>query len=133
MTFESQLGCCDWGFILTNPTDAQRLVKLMNYTGVYDVKNLNGKIVRTVMHDCFFRGFGDPIEDKFIPAFGERHEESLERKSHNFLSGGPEGFWNRSKLLFLRRLRDVCLSYGTVPQKYERICERHFKQMGSKT
>ena len=68
MTFESQLGCCDWGFILTNPTDAQRLVKLMNYTGVYDVKNLNGKIVRTGLllprirrsyrgqvHSCFWR------------------------------------------------------------------------------
>ena len=85
MTFESQLGCCDWGFILTNPTDAQRLVKLMNYTGVYDVKNLNGKIVRTVMHDCFFRGFGDHIEDKFIPAFGEELKEVTEAQFEELL------------------------------------------------
>lgn len=85
MTFECKHDCCDWGFILTNPTDAQRLVKLMNYTGVYDVKNLNGKVVRVVNHDCFFRGFGDPIEDKFIPAFGEELKEVTEAQFEELL------------------------------------------------
>ena len=85
MTFESELGCCDWGFILTNPVDSQRLVKLMNYTGVYDVKNLNGKIVRVVNHECFFRGFGEPIEDKFIPAFGEELKEVTETQFEEIL------------------------------------------------
>ena len=87
MTFQSQLGCCDYGFILTNQTDAQRLVKLMNYTGVYDVKNLNGEIVRTVSYDndCFPRGFGDPIEDKFIPAFGEELKEVTEAQFEELL------------------------------------------------
>ena len=85
MTFESQHGCCDVGFILTNPTDAQRLVKLMNYTGVYEVKNLNGKIGRVVNHDCSFRGFGEPIEDKFIPAFGEEFKEVTEAQFEELL------------------------------------------------
>ena len=85
MTFEGQHGCCDWGFILTNPADAQRLVMLMNYTDTYDVKNLNGKIVRKVDHDCFFRGFGHPIEDKFVPAFGEEVKELTEAQFSELL------------------------------------------------
>lgn len=85
VTFEWKHGCCDRGFILTNPTDAQRLVKLMNYTGVYDVKNLNGKVVRAVNHDFSFRGFGDPIEDKFIPAFGEELKEVTEAQFEELL------------------------------------------------
>lgn len=85
MTFEGQHGCCDWGFILTNPVDAQRLMKLMSYTGTYEVKNLNGKIVRKIDHDNFFRGFGDPIEDKFVPAFGEELKEVTEAQFEELL------------------------------------------------
>lgn len=85
MNFESQHGCCNWEFILNYPTDAERLVKLMNYTGVDDVKNLNGKIVRVVIHGFSFRGFGDPIEDKFIPAFGEEFKEVTEAQFEELL------------------------------------------------
>lgn len=85
MTLESRHNCCDWGFILTNPTDAQRLVKLMKYTGVRDVEDLSGKTIRVVKHDCCFRGFGDIIEDKFIPAFGEELKEVTEAQFEELL------------------------------------------------
>lgn len=85
MTFEFQHGCCDWGFGLTDPIDSQRLVKLMNYTGVYDVEKLNNKIVRVVNYERFFRGFGDPIEDKFVPAFGEEFKEVTETQFEEML------------------------------------------------
>ena len=49
------------------------------------MKNLNGKIVRAVNHDCFFRGFGDPIKDKFIPAFGEELKEVTEAQFEELL------------------------------------------------
>lgn len=77
MCFNGGWGC-EWGFILTNPIDSQRLIKLMEYTRTSDVLKLNGKIVRMVTHDCFFRGFGDPISNKFVPAFGEELQEITE-------------------------------------------------------
>lgn len=84
MTFEGGWAC-DWGFIITNPIDSQRLVKLMDYAGTCDVLKLSGKIVRMVTHDCFFRGFGDPIEDKFVPAFGEELQEITEEEFNKLL------------------------------------------------
>lgn len=72
MTFASRHdGSCDWGFILTNPTDVQRLIKLMNYTDSYEVGELNDKIIRRVCSGHFLRGFGHPIEDKFVPTLTE--------------------------------------------------------------
>lgn len=85
MTFEWQHGCCDWGFILTNPVDAQRLVMLMNYTGTYNVGTLNGQIIRKVEDDGLFRGFGHIIEDKFVPAFGEEVKEVTEAQFSEML------------------------------------------------
>lgn len=85
MTFESQCGCCDWSFILTNSADAQRLVILMNYTSTYNVEELDGQIVRMVEYDSFFRGFGHPIEDKFVPAFGEEVKEVTEAQLSEIL------------------------------------------------
>lgn len=84
MTFDG-IWSCDWGFILTNPIDSQRLVKLMNYAGVSDVMDLNGKIIRVVNHDRFLRGFGDPIEDKFVPTFGEELQEITEEEFNKLL------------------------------------------------
>ncbi|MBE5819490.1 MAG: hypothetical protein E7310_01480 [Clostridiales bacterium] len=78
MTFECPHGSCSWGFILTNPTDSQRLLKLLQYTGANEVNNLNGKIVRAINHDCCFAGFGDPIKDEFVPTFGEELKEVTE-------------------------------------------------------
>ena len=78
MTFEYQFGCCDWGFLLTNPRDSQQLAKLMGYTGTYDAMKLNGKIVRIVFHGMYLRGFGDPIEDKFISFEDEEFKEVTE-------------------------------------------------------
>ena len=57
----------------------------MNYTDVYDVKRLNNKIVRIVVHACFFQGFGDPIEDKFVTAFGEELKEVTEAQFEELL------------------------------------------------
>ena len=78
MRFETQYGCCDWGFILSNPVDVQRLSTLMNYTETYDIMQLNGKIVRKVDFDRFFRGFGHPIEDKFVPFSSKEFTEITE-------------------------------------------------------
>lgn len=86
MTFESQHGCCDWGFILSNPVDVQRLSTLMNYTDTYDVKNLNGKIIRKVDSDCFLRGFGHPIEDKFVPVSTKEFTEISEAEFETMLA-----------------------------------------------
>ena len=85
MTFESQLNCCDWRFILTDPIDSQRLMKLMSYTNVYEVNNLDGKIIRIVKEDSLFRGFGDPIEDKFVLAFGEKIKEVTKEQLNELL------------------------------------------------
>lgn len=69
MSFECHFGSTNMVFKLTNQTELQRLEKLMNYAGVdvNDVNNLNGRIVRVAIYCCAIRGYGDPIEDKFIP------------------------------------------------------------------
>lgn len=67
MTFKGQHGCCEWGFTLIVPTEVQRLIKLMNYAGVHEVEELNGRIIRKVEYNNFLCGFGHPIEDKFVP------------------------------------------------------------------
>lgn len=82
INFESQHGCCLWSFVMSNPVDVQRLSALMNYTNTYDLNDLNGKIIRKVDLDCFMRGFGHPIEDKFVllseKEFSEITEADLE-------------------------------------------------------
>lgn len=85
MTFEGQRGSCEWIFILANPKDVERLVNLMNYARVNEVEELDGKIVRIVDCDGLFRGFGDPIEDKFIPVFGEELKEVTEAQFEEML------------------------------------------------
>ena len=74
--FDSQHGYCFWFFILTNPTDVQRLVKLMEYVGANNFDDLNGKIIRKVEDsaECL-RGFGHPIADKFVPILTEEFKE----------------------------------------------------------
>lgn len=80
MTFDGQHVCCNCGFILTNPTDVQRLMKLMNYTGSYEVGDLSGKIIRKVDFGNFLGGFGHPIEDKFVPTLTEEFKEVNEEE-----------------------------------------------------
>jgi len=76
---EDQKGCCQRWLILTNPVDAQCLMKLMRYTGINEVKDLIGKSVRKIENDDgFFYGFGDPIEDKFVLFCGEELKEVTE-------------------------------------------------------
>lgn len=67
MSFECCFGSTKVVFMLTKPTKIQQLEKLMNYADVNDVNDLNGKIVRLVIDCRTIRGYGDPIEDKFIP------------------------------------------------------------------
>ncbi len=87
LTFESQLYGYRAEFMLNNPRNDQLLVKLMKYTGVVEVKKMKNKVVRIVTHDnCFFLGFGDPIEDKFIPAFGEELKELTEAQFEELLN-----------------------------------------------
>lgn len=74
MTFESQNGNNTWKFELTNSKDDQRLVKLMNFTNVLKVKDMEEKIIRAVEYDRVICWLGDPIEDKFIPLQGEVKE-----------------------------------------------------------
>ena len=85
MSFDGQYSCCDWGFILTNPTDVQRLIKLMNYVGAYEVEDLSGKIIRKVESGNFFRGFGHPIMDKFVPTLTEDFKEINELQFEELL------------------------------------------------
>lgn len=85
MTFDGQCDCRDWSFILTNPTDVQRLMKLMNYAGVYKVGDLNDKIIRVVYHSILFCGYGDPIKDKFVPTSMEEFKEINEAEFEELL------------------------------------------------
>ncbi len=73
--FKSSHGSCGWEFVFSNPADVHRLEKLMSYTGSYDFDQLNGKIVRQVIHRNTLRGFGDIMADKFVPLFGEEFSE----------------------------------------------------------
>lgn len=85
MTFEGQDGCWDLGFILTNPTDVQRLIKLMNYVGAYKVDGLSGKIIRQVYSGDFLRGFGHPIKDKYVPTLTTEFKEINEAEFEELL------------------------------------------------
>ena len=79
MTFESKYGCCDWTFVLENPVDVQRLKTLMKYADVLDFKDLKGKIIQQVVDsERFLRGFGHPIEDKFVPTYTNEFTELSE-------------------------------------------------------
>lgn len=75
MTFENEYGCCDWAFVLENPVDVQRLKALMKYADAFELKDLNGKIIRQVDSERFMRGFGHPIEDKFVPIYTNEFTE----------------------------------------------------------
>ena len=66
MSFEGSGGGCAWSFIMDNPTDVQRLILLMKYTEVKEVMKLEGKVIRVIVCEAFIRGFGHPIEDKFV-------------------------------------------------------------------
>lgn len=85
ITFEGYHVSCDWSFILTNPIDVQRLTKLMNYTGSYEVDDLNDKIIRKVVSENFLCGFGHPIEDKFVPTLTEEFKEINESNFEKLL------------------------------------------------
>lgn len=85
MTFENQYATCDWSFSLTDPVDVHRLMKLMSYAGTNTVQKLNGKIVRKIDHNNNFRGFGDPIKDKFIPVLVKTLKKLLAFSSKSFL------------------------------------------------
>lgn len=79
ITFEGHQGQSNWlYFVLTKSVDAQRLRKIMLYTGAYEIDDLNGKIIRKVDHDYCLCGFGDPIEDKFISFLDEEFREITE-------------------------------------------------------
>ena len=80
MTFESQARCWTWCFILSDPIDVQRFIKLMNYVGVYEVIDLNGKVIREVDSCGFLRGFGHSIDDKFIPILTDEFMEISEKE-----------------------------------------------------
>ena len=85
ISFESQGKLCTQGFILTNPNDTERLIKIMSYTGSSKVEQFKGKIVRVVNHDFSFQGFGNPIEDKFVPIFGDKLNEITEDQFEELL------------------------------------------------
>lgn len=87
ITFEGHQGQSNWlYFVLTKSVDAQRLRKLMLYTGAYKIDDLNGKIVRKVEHEHCLCGFGDPIEDKFIWLEDEELKELTENQIVELLS-----------------------------------------------
>lgn len=74
MYLKREHGCIRLRFILTDQTDAQRLKRLMSYTGAHEIEDMNGKEVRTFEYCGFLYGFGDPTQDKFVPVCGEFNE-----------------------------------------------------------
>ena len=85
ITFKASYSCYDFSFILTNPLEVQRLMKLMSYTGVNDISNLNSKIIRIATEPGYCYGFGHLIEDKFIPTFTEDFKEVSEAEFEELL------------------------------------------------
>lgn len=85
MELYSQHDKLDWYFILTDPTDVQRLMRLMNYTGSHEIGDLNNKIVRKVISEKIFRGIGDPIEDRFFLTLTEEFKEINESEFEELL------------------------------------------------
>lgn len=71
VTFHTKRRAYKMKFVLTKDFEAQRLMKLMSFIGTYNINNMDGKIVRVVIHKESFYGFGAPIEDKFVPTFGK--------------------------------------------------------------
>ena len=80
MNFDGEATSCTWGFVLINPVQVKNLIKLMEYTEVREVKNLEGKIIRVVFKEIFLRGFGHPVDDKFIPLTGIVEPEEVTLK-----------------------------------------------------
>ena len=59
---------CKWVFVLEDPAQVQRFKVLMDYAGANNIQDLTGRIIRVANQDVlFFRGFGHPIEDRFVP------------------------------------------------------------------
>lgn len=54
-------------FVLNNPVDVQRVIKLLQYTHSRDVEELWNKEIKTAYKNHFTYGFGDLAEDKFVP------------------------------------------------------------------
>lgn len=79
------LTTAQWVANLENLANVQRLEKLMNYAGAYDLEHLKGKIVRVVMVDRSYHGFGDPIRDKYITVWTGEFKEISEAEFKGFL------------------------------------------------
>lgn len=81
ISLDSQYGAYNCSFILANAVDVQRFTALMNYTLACDIDDLKGRIVRKIDDEGILRGFGHPIEDKFVlfstKEFTEIFEETL--------------------------------------------------------
>lgn len=85
LNLKSQNSGCHWSFKLENQIDVQRLIRLMHYTCSHEVEDLGGKIIRKVDEDNLFRGFGDPIKDKFVPVCTEEFKEITESEFKEML------------------------------------------------
>lgn len=77
MFFHGEYSSTYLKFDRTNTIGNQRLNALLNYAEVQEIKKLDGKIIREAEcgKNSLICGFGDPIDDKFMPLFGEHCHE----------------------------------------------------------
>lgn len=72
-------------FLTPVVVDNKRLVKLMKLTSVLDIEDLNRKVVRIVVEEKTFYGFGDPVLDLYIPCFGKSIDTVTEKEFKELL------------------------------------------------
>lgn len=53
-------------FQLLNPVEVKNFIKIMKLTDVQDVKDLEGKVVRTAFYEDCPVAIGHPVEDRFV-------------------------------------------------------------------
>ena len=62
----------EWRRRLSEDGTAHCLERFLHYTGVKTIEEMEGKIVRvTICHGALY-GFAHPINDSFVPMFGDK-------------------------------------------------------------
>ena len=86
LTFQGSNGYCyNCVYDPKNPVDEHYLTKLIKYTKTNESNNLSGKFVRIVCNDYKLCGFGDLINDRFVPTFNREIMEVTEAAFANLL------------------------------------------------
>ena len=73
--FVSDFGRFSHWFISSDPKSALQLITLMRYTGASSTCSLNNREINLIFSDNSLLGFGNPIDDKYVPLFTEEFRE----------------------------------------------------------